>query len=342
MKGSYFLDNKTFEVREQVLPELGDNDVLVRNMACGVCGTDAHIYAGEAFADELEPPVVLGHEFSGKVEKVGKAVKGIKSGDKVTIDPNIYCGKCRPCHNGKKHLCENLGAVGVNRDGGFADYCVVPSEQVFVLGDDVDYEAGAMSEPLACCLHGIDQAGIKPGNTVLIVGGGAIGNMMVQLAKMSGAAKVILSEPVAKRREMGEQMGADASFDPFSQDPAKQIKALTGKDGADVIIECAGTMEAVQQAFECAAKGATIVQFSVPPSADTYAINPHDMFKKEITYIGSFVNPYTHARAAELLTSGRINVKPLITHRFGIEDVEKAIHMHLSDESIKVMVVTDI
>ena len=342
MKGSYFLDNKLFEVREQVLPALGDNDILVKNMVCGVCGTDAHIYEGETTAAVIEPPVVLGHEFSGKVEKVGKGVKTIKPGDKVTIDPNIYCGKCRPCQNGKKQLCDNLGAIGVNRDGGFADYCVVPSEQAFVLGENVDYEEGAMSEPLACCIHGIDRADIKVSDIVLVIGGGAIGNIMVQLAKLSGAAMVILSEPIAARREMGEKMGADASIDPFTQDPKERIKTLTGKNGVDVVIECAGTMDTVKQAFDCAGKGATIVQFSVPATGDTYAICPFDMFKKELTYVGSFVNPDTHARAADLLTSGRIKVKPLISHRYGIEDVEKAIHMHNSDESIKVVVRTDI
>ena len=263
MRGAYFLGNKTFEIRDVVMPSPGPDDLLVRNRACGVCGTDIHIYHGESGSADVSPPVVLGHEFAGVVEQTGANVAAFKPGDHVTIDPNIYCGVCRFCRNGKKQLCESMEALGVTRDGGFAEYCIVPASQAFLLNPDLNLDYGAMAEPLACCIHGIDLAGIKPGDSVLIIGGGAIGLIMVQLAKLSGASRVILSEPVEMRRQTALSLGADGCFDPLSCNPANKLKTLIGRDGADVIIECAGNIAAVRQSFDCAAKGATIVLFSV-------------------------------------------------------------------------------
>jgi 2-desacetyl-2-hydroxyethyl bacteriochlorophyllide A dehydrogenase len=338
MKGSYFLGNSRFEVREMTLPDLGDNDILVKNMVCGVCGTDIHIYHGEPGSADVNPPVVLGHEYSGRVDKVGSAVTAFHPGDKITVDPNIYCGVCRFCRDGKKQLCESMSAIGVTRDGGFAEYSVIPASQAFLLDPELAYETGAMAEPLACAIHGIDLAGIRHGDSVLVIGGGAIGLLMVQLAKLAGAAHVVLSEPVEIRRKVAESLGADASFDPITQDPAGQFAAITGKAGADIVIECVGKTVATKQAFDCAAKGATLLLFSVPSVDATFELPLFDVFKKELTIKGSFVNPDTHARAVALLNSGKISVAPLITHRYGIDELEQAIKMQMSAESIKVVV----
>lgn len=338
MKSAFFLGNKQFEVRDVTFPELAPNDILVKNKACGICGTDIHIYHGEPGSADVCPPVVLGHEYSGVVEKIGAGVTTVKVGDKVTIDPNIYCGVCRYCRNGKKQLCENLSGIGVTRDGGFGEYSVVPASQAFILGEDVDFETGAMTEPLACCVHGIDLAGIRTGDTVLVIGGGAIGLLMVQLAKLSGAAHVILSEPVEIRRQVALTMGADAAIDPINQNPAVEIKRLTGVEGADVVIECVGKTVATKQAFACAAKGATVLLFSVPSIGTSFDLSLFDVFKKELTIKGSFVNPDTHGRAVELLNTGKVNITPLITHRYSIDEMEKAILAQMGMESIKVIV----
>jgi 2-desacetyl-2-hydroxyethyl bacteriochlorophyllide A dehydrogenase len=230
-----------------------------------------------------------------------------------------------------------MEAFGVTKDGGFAEYNIVPASQAYLLNPDLDIEAGAMAEPLACCIHGIDLAGIKTGDTVLIIGGGAIGLLMVQLAKLSGAARVILSEPVEMRRKTAIDLGADGAFDPLSNSPAEELKKLTGRDCADVIIECAGNNSAIKNAFDCAAKGATILLFSVPAQDAVYDVPLFDIFKKELTIKGSFVNPDTHARAVELLNTKKVNVAPIITHRFGINDLEKAIKCQTNTESIKVL-----
>ena len=178
MKGTFFLgadETPKFEVRDMEFGPLGGHEVLVRNKACGICGTDVHIYHGEAGSADVVTPVVLGHEFSGVVEKVGAEVTKVKPGDHVAMDPNIYCNHCRPCRMGKKQNCENLYALGVNANGGFAEYAVCPDTQCFKVKEEIDFDVAAMAEPLACVLHGIDQAAIKPGQDVLVIGGGTIG-----------------------------------------------------------------------------------------------------------------------------------------------------------------------
>ena len=237
MKGAFFLGNREFEVRDMEKRPLAADEVRIRVMACGVCGTDVHIYHGEAGSAEVTPPVVLGHEYAGIVEEVGADVKGLAPGDHVAVDPNIYCGACTPCRDGKKQFCEHLQALGVTRDGGFAQYSAAPAAQCFKLAPELPFEAGAMAEPLACCLHGIDAAGIRPGSTVCVIGGGAIGLLMVQLARLSGAAKVILSEPVELRRSAGLSVGADLAVDPLREDLSARVREAAGKSGADVVIE---------------------------------------------------------------------------------------------------------
>lgn len=341
MKSAYFLGNKEFEIRAESLPVPGANEILIRNMACGVCGTDIHIYHGEPGSADVCPPIVLGHEYSGIVEKTGPGVSAFKAGDRVTVDPNIYCGVCRYCRSGKKQMCEHMEAIGVTRNGGFAQYSIVPAAQAFLLNSDISFEAGAMTEPLACCIHGIDLAGIRAGDRVLVIGGGAIGLLMVQLARLAGASQVILSEPVEMRRDVAVALGADLTFDPLRCDPAEQIRQLTGVDGAAVVIECVGKPAAVKQAFDCAAKRATILLFGVPSVDTVFNIKLYDIFKKELTIKGSFVNPDTHERAAELINSGKILIEPLITHRYGLEDVELAIKTQMSMDSIKVIISTE-
>lgn len=333
MRASFFLGNKTFEVREQEQPRAGKGEVVVQNMVCGVCGTDVHIYHGEPGSADVTPSVVLGHEYSGIVTEVGEGVTSLRPGDHVTIDPNIYCGKCEYCRVGKKQLCESMEAIGVTRNGGFAQYSVVPEAQAFLLSPELPLEFGAMAEPVACCLHGIDRAEIKEGDTVCVVGGGAIGLIMVQLAKLAGAARIILSEPNAKRREVGLKLGADEAVDPTAEGAMEPLL-----ETADVVMECVGNLPAVKSAFRFAKKGANIVLFSVPKVDAHFELPLFDVYKKELTIKGSFVNPDTHSRAVALLNAGKLDFSEIITHRFPLEQMAEAIAMQMSDQSIKVVV----
>lgn len=337
MKASRFLGNKTFAVTDLPTPHAGPGELVLRNQVCGVCGTDVHIYHGEPGSADVNPPVVLGHEYSGEVVEVGEGVTGFAVGDHVTVDPNIYCGHCAYCQNGKKQLCPSMEAIGVTRDGGFAQYSRIPASQAFKLEPTVPWETAAMAEPLACCLHGIDLAGIQVGDKVCVVGGGAIGLLMVQLAKLSGASQIVLSEPNEKRRQVGLQLGANTALDPTRPDAQEAFAQVLG-GGANVVIECVGNVPAVKSAFQFAGKGATVLLFSVPKVDATFDLPLFDVYKKELTIKGSFVNPDTHARAVALINSGKVDFGPIITHRFPLDQLPEAIAMQMSDASIKVVV----
>ena len=340
-RGTYYLGSDhtpKFQVREMEFGKPGPHEVLVKNMACGICGTDVHIYHGEKGSAEVLPPVILGHEFAGIVEAAGSAVEGLEPGDHVAIDPNMYCGKCFPCRMGKKQNCEHLYALGVNANGGFAQYSLCPDSQCFRVDKNLDFDVAAMVEPLACAVHGIDQVQIQTGQTVLIIGGGTIGLLMVQLARLSGASAVLLSEPVEMRRAIGLQAGADGVIDPIHENVSERIRQMTGRDGADVIIECVGKPVAVTQAFSAAGTGCHILLFSVPGVNSTVEMPLFDIYKKELCITGSIINPDTHQRAVNLLNSGRMMIKELITHSYDLEHLDEAVHMQMSSESIKVMI----
>lgn len=341
MRGTYFLgadQNPKFEVREMETLKMGSRDVLVKNMACGICGTDVHIYHGEAGSAEVNPPVILGHEFAGIVTAVGQEVTAVRVGDHVALDPNMYCNTCMPCRMGRKQNCEHLSALGVTRNGGFAEYTVCPETQCYRVNDEVDFDVAAMAEPLACVVHGIDQAAIRPGQTVLVIGGGTIGLLMVQMAKISGASCVVLSEPVEMRRKIGLEVGADAVIDPIHEDVKTRLQEICRRDGADVVIECVGRPFAVEQAFLAAGFGATLLLFSVPTVDAAVALPLFDVYKKELRIVGSMINPDTHQRAVNLINGKRLEIKKLITHTYDLEHLDDAIHMQMSSESIKVMV----
>ena len=338
MKLNYYLGNKQFEVREVPGRKTVGSEVLVKVAACGICGTDVHIYHGDKGSAEVHPPVVLGHEFSGTVVETGPEVSGIRVGDHVTVDPNIYCGKCHYCKMGKKQQCTSLQAIGVTMNGGFAEYCYVPEAQCYVLDPAVPLRNGAMTEPLSCCLHGIDRAGIRLGDTVCVLGGGAIGLMMVQLAKLSGASAVILSEPVEFRRRIGLELGADYAIDPLSGPIADQIESLIHTRGTDVVIECVGSTAATAQAFEAAKDGATVLLFSVPKAGSHYSLSLEQVFQKELKIVGSRINPDTHGRAVALINSGKIVLDKLFTHSYPVERLEDAIIKQTENDSIKVLI----
>ncbi len=341
MDGMFFLGadhSPKFELRDMTFPPLQPHQVLVENKACGVCGTDVHIYNGEPGSAEVTPPVVLGHEYSGIVRAVGEKVTTVKPGDSVALDPNQYCGICRPCRMGKKQNCEHLLALGVNTNGGFAEYSLCPESQCYVVNPELDFDVAAMVEPLACAIHGMDKAGIVSGQTVLVVGGGTIGQIMLQLARLQGAAQVILSEPVAQRREIGLELGATAAIDPLTENLNQRLREITGSEGADVVIECVGKSFAVEQAIQAAGNGGTVLLFSVP-SVDAHISLPlFPIFSKELTIVGSRINPDTHQRAVNLINAGKIELKKLITHVYDIAHLEDAILRQMDSSSIKVIV----
>ncbi len=327
-------DLRIIDMEKPVLS--GEVNVLVRMTAAGICGSDIGAFRGTNGL--VSYPRVIGHELAGIVESIPDGNKnGIRPGDRVVVDPYLYCGHCYPCRIGRTNCCTDLKVLGVHVDGGMAEYYCHPADMLIKIPDGMTWEEAAMAEPLACCLHGIDLAGIQVGDKVCVVGGGAIGLLMVQLAKLSGASQIVLSEPNEKRRQVGLQVGANAALDPTRPD-AQETFAQVLDGGANVVIECVGNVPAVKSAFQFAGKGATVLLFSVPKVDATFDLPLFDVYKKELTIKGSFVNPDTHARAVALINSGKVDFGPIITHRFTLDQLPEAIAMQMSDASIKVVV----
>lgn len=338
MSAAVFRRPGSVVIEDRDVPSPGPGEVLVRVEACGVCGTDFHIFKGEAPA---RPPVVLGHEYCGEVVALGEGVAGLQPGDRVAVDPNIACGRCYHCRLGKVHLCESMEALGVTMDGGFTEYSVVPATQCHVLPAGMPAVQGAFVEPVACCVHGIDLAGIRPGNTVVVLGGGTIGLILLQLAQRSGATTLIVSEPVQKKRELALELGATLAVDPLSADLEEQVRAVAPA-GADIVIEAVGRPETVEAAVRIAARGGCILLFGVVPEDAKGPVSPFAIYKKELRIQGSYVNPFTFSRAISLLASGAVKVEPLVEQVVPVGDLPSVLASGPSAGGAKTLVGLDV
>ena len=336
MKAVIFSEPNKFSVEERSIPSVGELDALIRVHACGICGTDIHILHGEHI---VRFPVIPGHEFSGEVAEVGSRVTGVKVGDRVTVDPNIVDRTCFFCKRGEINLCENLTAVGVNYNGGFAEYASVPAEQVYLIPENVSLDEAALAEPLSCCIHGMDRAGVCTGDTVLVLGAGGIGLILIQLARAAGAGRILVSEPDPGKRKLAALFGAGELIDPSSEDVLQRVFNIT-RVGADVVIESAGRKETAEMAPKLARRGGTVLQFGVVSPDKMVSLAPYDIFYRELKITGSFVNPFTHARAVEMLSTKQVDVLPVISHRFALENISEALRVAQSRDAIKVLVMS--
>ncbi len=320
MKSAVFYGKHDLRVEDSPMPKVGPEDVLIQVKACGVCGTDVHIYEGDKGAADVTPPTILGHEFSGIVAEIGADVTNCKPGDRVCIDPNCYCGKCDFCRNGIAHFCTDMIGYGTTVNGGFAEYCSVNQRQVYKLGAHTTFEQGAMTEPVACCLHGIDMCNIRPGNSVVVIGGGMIGLLMLQLARLAGAARTALLEPVESKRAIAKQLGADACIDPLHED-VKAALAAAGMTWVNTVIECVGRTATIEQAIDLVGNKGTVMMFGLTKPDDTIAIKPFEVFQKEIEMKASYINLYTQKRALELIDSGRLDVSSMVYAVASLEEL---------------------
>jgi 2-desacetyl-2-hydroxyethyl bacteriochlorophyllide A dehydrogenase len=278
-------------------------------------------------------PVTLGHEFAGIVEEAGDAVTGFRIGTRISGDPNIACGQCEFCRAGRPNLCAGLTPIGVMRDGGFAQYVLVPEGQAAALPPELDPRHGAFCEPVSCCLHAIDIARIPRGGSVLILGGGVIGLLMVELALQAGAGTVVLSTRQAPRRALAAQLGA-TPVDAARGDEAV-LEALP--HGADVVLECAGVPQTVLQSLRLARRGGTVVLFGVVPQDDRVQISPFDLLTRELRLETAWLNPLTHARAAALISAGTLSLDRMITQTVALDRVPDIIGAAPALGEIKVM-----
>ena len=319
MKAAVYHGPGDLRVEEVPVRKLKDNEVKIQVKYCGICGTDIHIFHGDGGCCDVTPPLVPGHEFSGVVAEVGAGVKTVKVGDRVTGDPNDMCGECYFCKNGMQHFCKNNIGIGTTVDGGFAEYVIMREKQVYKVADELSFIEAAMAEPISCCLHGIDLCNIKAGDTVLVIGGGPIGMIMMQLAKNAGASKVIMSEPVEEKREQVLKLGATKTIDPLHED----VEAVLAEycENVNVVIECVGNVHTQADAVRFAGRGATIMYFGLAAPEESFPIRPDDIFKKELHITSSYINPYSFERAIQILESGTVELESLITNVVPLDDI---------------------
>lgn len=337
MQAARLVSVGTMVLEEIEKPDPGPGDLLVRVRACGICGSDRHMFRGE-YPTAL--PVTLGHEFCGVVEAVGEGTR-FAPGTLITGDPNVSCGHCAYCRDGRPNLCDKLTAIGVLRDGGLADYVIVPQGQAIELPAGLSPLHGAFSEPLACCLHGLDVARIRPGDSVAVLGGGVIGLLMVQLARLAGATTIILSTRQKPRRELAEELGATHTVDAATTDVVAAIAGPGGMvpGGVDVVLECAGVAETFRQGLAAARRGGAMVIFGVMPSGEEVAVSPYELLVKELRLESAWLNPLTHARAARMIAAGVLELDRLITRTIPLAEVPAVIGAAPAAGEIKIIAV---
>ena len=306
-------------------PSVGADDVLIKVHAAGICGTDLHIFKGEY---EAEYPLIPGHEFSGEVAAVGANVINFQVGDRVTADPNIPCNRCSSCQRNEPNQCKNLRAIGVTRNGAFAEYVVAPEGNVFSIGD-MTYGAAALIEPLACVVWGIKQVDVQPGDTALVFGAGPMGVLVAQSLKQAGAVRVVVTDVVPWRLQMAEQLGATHTVVADAQQAAK-LKAIE-PDGYDIVADATGIPAVLEGTFQFAKARGKIWVFGVTPQGTYVKFPSYEVFRRDLKIIGSFAVNRTFPQSIALIQNGAIKVEPLISHQLRLDDFSKGLELAEKD-----------
>jgi len=315
------------EVKDVDEPQRKKGEVLIKVMRGGICGTDLHLLKGQWKA---QLPLILGHEISGYVVEPDEE-GNFKKGQHVVFEPNIICHHCYFCRLGEpNYFCTNLKGFGVEMNGGFADYVSVPLENVYAVPDSMTWEEAATIEPLACSVRGIDRLSMKIGDRVAVVGAGPMGILMIQLVKMMGASKILAVEPREDRREAALKFGADEAVTPA--EALKKAYDMTDGVGMDKVIEAVGAVPAIETAYPLARRGGTFEIFGVSPETAKWTVSPFDLYNRELTIVTSYRSPLTFERAIQVASSGRINLKAMVTHVFPLEQAPKAFDMLIKGE----------
>jgi 2-desacetyl-2-hydroxyethyl bacteriochlorophyllide A dehydrogenase len=306
-------------------PQVGADDVLIRVHAAGICGTDIHIYKGEY---EALYPLVPGHEFSGEVAAVGANVQRFKVGERVTADPNIPCNRCSSCQRNEPNQCKNLKAVGVTRDGAFAEYVVVHEGNVFPIGD-ISYTDAALIEPLACVVWGLKQVEVQPGDSAAVFGAGPMGCLLLQAVRHAGAARVVVIDTVPWRLELALQLGAT---DAVLADSKQRANLLALEpDGYDIVADATGIPVVMEQMFGYAKPRGKIWVFGVAPRGAQISFEPYEVFRKDLKVIGSFAVNRTFPQSIALIQNGAVRVAPLVSHQLELSEFNRGIDLAQHD-----------
>ena len=317
-------------LEQQPLAAMGPMDVMVDVVGCGVCATDLHLLDGSISL--YRPPRVLGHEVSGVVRAVGSAVSHVSPGDAVALDTSVPCNTCFYCREGRPFNCPHR--IPVN--AGFSEYNVVPASVVYKLPPGVPPSLGVLAEPLSCAIHAVERGEIRPADSVAIIGAGALGLLVLAVARLRGATHIVVSDLDAGRRQVALQLGASRAIDPSAESLLSVAREMTDGRGVDCAFEAVGTQATIEQAFELPRQGGTLVQVSVPPVSARPSLPAYELFSRELTIRGSYIRTNEFRRAVDLL--GTLDLSPLITHHFALPRIHDAIEAARTRQGIRVVV----
>lgn len=346
MKAAYFYGAGDVRVEDVPAPEPAPGELVVKVKASAICGTDLRIYKFGHFKIPAGVKRVLGHEIAGEITRVGAGVKRYEPGMRVALPPNVGCGSCVMCRRGFNQLCPDYEAFGISYDGGFQEYVRVPAEavergNVILVPQGVSYEEAAIVEPFSCAYHSYKALGIKPGDSVVIVGAGPIGACHVLMSKLAGASKILVADVQDNRLEEIKALGADVVVNSAATDLKEAVMRETDGFGASVIITACSIPEVQTQALEMAAPHGRINLFGgMPKGKEIVPLNTNLVHYRELTVLGttgSSVNDY--CESMELVASGKLSLKPLATARFSVEQIGEAFDYALSGRGMKALVV---
>ena len=321
MKAVQFTSGSETQLVEMPEPAVGDQDVLIRVGACGICASDLHLAEIKAGITELSYPFVAGHEMAGTVVQVGAAARNVGVGDHVVVHPLVYCATCRPCRAGHKMLCQNPQIIGLHRSGGFAEYVALPAENAYASGDLPDTTA-ACTEPLACALHGLARLCPRVADSVLVFGAGTIGLLFLQLIRGRGAGRITVVDLYAHRLDVARQLGADQTIVADGAEGAALEKLAPL--GFDCVVDATGVPAVVETAFRHLAPAGKLLMLGSCPSAASISIRPRMIQRYDTTVVGAFGFNYEFGVALQLLQERRIRVEPILTHQYPLDGFVEA------------------
>lgn len=330
---------KKIEFRKIAIPETGDNQVLVKIKKIGVCGSDIHVYHGTHPFTSY--PVTQGHELSAEIVEIGKNVEGFTIGQKVTIEPQVYCGTCHPCRHGKYNLCESLKVMGFQTTGTASEYFAVDASKVTPLPENLTFNEGAMIEPLAVTVHACNRFPEMKGAKVAVLGAGPIGILLAQSAKGLGAESVLITDVSDTRLEIAKSVGVEFTANTMNVDFGDAMVNAFGPDKADVIYDCAGNDITMGQAIKYARKGSKIVLVAVfgkMATVDLAVLNDHELdLDTSMMY-----RHEDYVAAIRMVSEGKIHLKPLMTKHFAFEDYQKAYEFIDNNREISMKILIDV
>ncbi len=337
MKAAVLEKPEVMKITSVPVPEIGDDDVLIKVKLTGICGTDWSIFTGKYSADRL--PLIPGHESCGTIEQVGKNAKGLQVGDKVTADINMSCGHCFFCKKGQKLLCPDFVQLGIHIHGTYAEYVKAPWTQVHKIPDKLSFMEGAFIEPVSCCVHSAKAMNAELGSSVAVLGCG-LGILHGALARLRACAPVIVIGTNEKRLEIAKRMGADYVVNPKKVDPVAEVKRLTGGRGADYVLESVGTIATYEQAFQMVRPGGQVSAFGITGDQEKMALAPFDLVLKEKKVTASCAGVGNDwSEAITLIEHGRIDPRPMFSMVVPLEELEWALkELRTNKELIKVFV----